>query len=182
MNLTTGMTTIVLPLIVIQRFGLSEAVVGLVFAVSGISGMASAFLFGRMDTRGREWSLLVWPIVTMAPVVALLLIAAGQSAFVPLGVALLAAESLLVGLLYGPIDIALFTVRQRRTDPAWMGRAFAVSMAFNFLGMPIGAAVAGLLADSSIELAIVTLGVGGALAAAASAAFLVPRSDPATRS
>ncbi|MEO7295913.1 MAG: MFS transporter [Candidatus Limnocylindria bacterium] len=180
-NLTTGMTTIVLPLIVIQRFGLNEAVVGLVFAASGISGMASAFLFGRMDTRGREWLLLVWPIVAMVPAVGLLLVAAGQSAFVPLGVAILVVQSLIVGLLYGPIDIALFTVRQRRTDPAWMGRAFAVSMAFNFLGLPIGAAVAGLLAESSIETAILILGVGGALAAAASAAFLIPRSDPAAR-
>jgi MFS family permease len=174
-NLSSGMTTIVLPLIVLERLGQSEAVVGLVFAVSGISGMASAFLFGRMDTRGREWSLLVWPIVALAPSVALLLLAAGLSASVPLALAVLAAESLIVGLLYGPIDIALFTVRQRRTDPAWMGRAFAVSMAFNFLGMPIGAALAGIMADSSIESAILVLGVGGALAAAAAAAFLVPR-------
>jgi MFS family permease len=178
-NLSSGMTTIVLPLIVLERLGQSEAVVGLVFAVSGISGMASAFLFGRMDTRGREWSLLVWPIVALAPSVALLLLAAGLSASVPLALAVLAAESLIVGLLYGPIDIALFTVRQRRTDPAWMGRAFAVSMAFNFLGMPIGAALAGIMADSSIETAILVLGVGGALAAAAAAAFLVPRVDSA---
>ena len=178
-NLTNGMTTIVLPLIVLERLGQNEAVVGLVFAVSGISGMASALLFGRMDTRGREWALLVWPIVALAPIVALLLLAAGQSDFVPLGLAILAAESLLVGLLWGPIDIALFTVRQRRTDRAWMGRAFAVSMAFNFLGMPIGAALAGLLADSSIEAAIVILGIGGSLAAAAAAAVLVPRTDPA---
>ena len=134
-----------------------------------------------MDTREREWSLLVWPIAALAPAVALLLVAAGQAAFVPLGLTLLAAESLLVGFLNGPIDIALFTVRQRRTDAAWMGRAFSVSMAFNFMGMPIGAAVAGILADRSIELAIVILGIGGALAAAASAAFLVPRIDPATR-
>ena len=179
-NLTSGMTTIVLPLIVLERLGQSEAVVGLVFAVSGISGVASAFLFGRVDTRGREWSLLVWPIVALAPSVALLLLAA-QATSVPIGLALLAAESLLIGLLYGPMDIALFTVRQRRTDRAWMGRAFAVSMAFNFTGMPIGAALAGLLADSSIEAAILALGVGGALAAAAAAAFLVPRTDPMAR-
>ncbi|MEJ7802735.1 MAG: MFS transporter [Candidatus Limnocylindria bacterium] len=180
-NLTNGMTTIVLPLIILDRFNLNEAVVGLIFAVSGISGVASAFLFGRMDTRGREWSLLVWPIVALAPTVALMLIAAGQSDIVPLGIALLVTYSLLLGFLAGPIDIALFTVRQRRTDPAWMGRAFAVSMAFNFLGMPIGAAVAGILADSSIESAILILGIGGALAAAASGALLVPRTDPATR-
>ena len=180
-NLTNGMTTIVVPLIVLERLGQSEAVVGLVFAVSGISGMASALLFGRMDTRGREWSLLVWPIVALAPIIALLLLAAGQSASVPLGLAILAAEMLLVGVLWGPVDIALFTVRQRRTDRAWMGRAFAVSMAFNFLGMPIGAALAGIIADSSIETAILILGIGASLAAAAAAAFLVPRADPVDR-
>ena len=178
-NLTNGMSTIVIPLIVLERLGQNEAVVGLVFAVSGISGMASALLFGRMDTRGREWKLLVWPLVAFAPIVALLLLAAGQSASVPVGLAILAIEALLVGLLWGPFDIALFTVRQRRTDRAWMGRAFAVSMAFNFVGMPIGAAVAGILADSSIEAAILILGVGGALAAAVAAAVLVPRTDPA---
>ncbi len=97
----------------------------------------------------------------------------------PLGLAVLVVEALLVGVLWGPMDIALFTVRQRRTDRAWMGRAFAVSMAFNFLGVPIGAAIAGILADSSIEAAIVVLGIGGSLAAAAAAAFLVPRTDPA---
>jgi predicted MFS family arabinose efflux permease len=139
--------------------------------------MASALFFGRMDSRGREWKLLVWPILAMAPTVAILLLAAGQSAFVPLGVLLLVIESLIVGFLYGPMDIALFTVRQRRTDPAWMGRAFAVSMAFNYLGLPVGAALAGILADRSIETAILVLGVGGALAAAAAAALLIPRSD-----
>jgi len=176
-NLAHGMTTIVLPLIILQRFGLSETVVGLVFAVSGVSGMASAFLFGRMDTRGREWSLLVWPMLALVPTVALLLVAAGQPP-VPIGLGLVVLEMLLVGLLVGPMDIALFTVRQRRTDPAWMGRAFSVSMAFNYVGVPVGAAVAGLLADRSIELAIVVLGIGGALASAIAAIALIPRTDP----
>ena len=176
-NLAHGMTTIVLPLIILERFELSEAVVGLVFAASGISGMASALLFGRMDTRGREWSLLVWPMLALVPTVALLLVAAGQPPL-PFGLGLLVLEMLLVGILVGPMDIALFTVRQRRTDPAWMGRAFSVSMAFNYVGMPIGALVAGLLADRSLEIAIVLLGIGGAAAATAAAAFLVPRTDP----
>ncbi|HEX5041019.1 MAG TPA: MFS transporter [Candidatus Limnocylindria bacterium] len=175
-NLAHGMTTIVLPLIILERFGLSEAVVGLAFAASGISGMISAFLFGRMDTRGREWSLLVWPMLALVPTVGLLLLAAGQAS-VGIGLALLLAEMLIVGLLIGPMDIALFTVRQRRTDPAWMGRAFSVSMAFNYLGVPIGAALAGIIADSSIETAIVLLGIGGAAASFAAAALLVPREE-----
>ena len=177
-NLAHGMTSIVIPLIVIGRFGLSEAVVGLVFAASGISGVTSAFAFGRMSTRGKEWSLLVWPMVALVPTVALLLVAAGQAS-VPFGLALLVIEMLLVGFLIGPMDIALFTVRQRRTDPAWMGRAFAVSMAFNYLGMPVGAALAGLLADRSIETAILVLGVGGSILAAIAAAALIPRHEPA---
>ena len=177
-NLAHGMTSIVIPLIVIGRFGLSEAVVGLVFAASGISGVTSAFAFGRMSTRGKEWSLLVWPMVALIPTVALLLLAAGQAS-VPLGLGLLVVEMLLVGFLIGPMDIALFTVRQRRTDPAWMGRAFAVSMAFNYLGMPVGAALAGLLADRSIETAILVLGVGGSILAAIVAAVLIPRHEPA---
>lgn len=177
-NLAHGMASIVIPLIVITRYGLSEAVVGLVFAASGVAGMVSAFAFGRMDTRGREWSMLVFPMVALVPVIALLLVAAGQAS-VPIGVGLLVVEMMLVGLLVGPMDIALFTVRQRRTEPAWMGRAFSVSMAFNYLGMPVGAALAGLLADRSIELAIVVLGIGGSILAAAAAAVLVPRTDPA---
>ena len=100
-NLAHGMTTIVLPLIVIERFGLSEAVVGVVFAASGISGVASAAFFGRVDSRGREWAMLVWPMVGLVPVVGLLLIAAGQAS-VPVGVALLVLEMLGVGLLLGP--------------------------------------------------------------------------------
>jgi predicted MFS family arabinose efflux permease len=179
-NLAHGMTTIVLPLLIIQRFGLSEAVVGLAFAASGVSGMVSAFLFGRMDTRGREWSLLVWPMLALIPTVGLLLLAATQAS-VALGLVIVIVEMVLVGVLIGPMDIALFTVRQRRTDPAWMGRAFAVSMAFNYVGVPIGAALGGLLADGSIEAAIVVLGIGGAVASFAAAALMVPRGEEPPR-
>ncbi|HEX2766408.1 MAG TPA: MFS transporter [Candidatus Limnocylindria bacterium] len=175
-NLTHGMMTIVLPIVIIQRYGLSEIVVGLVYAISGVAGMLSSLLFGRMDTRGREWSLLVWPQLALVPVAALLLVAVGLPPL-PVGLGLVIVEMALVGILIGPMDIGLFTVRQRRTDPAWMGRAFAVSMAFNYLGMPVGAALAGLLADRSVEGAILVLGIGGAVAATLAAYFLVPRTD-----
>ena len=46
------------------------------------------------------------------------------------------------------------------------------------MGVPIGAGLAGILAAQSLELAIVVLGIGAALAATASAAFLVPRQAP----
>ena len=179
LNLGWGMMTIVIPLVVLRVLGYGEAVVGFVFAASGVSGMISAILFGRLDTRGREWRMLVIPMALMAPLVALLLPAAGVLGPIApaTGLALLIVMMFLFGLLNGSMDIALFTVRQRRTDPAWMGRAFAVSMAFNFMGFPIGAAIAGVLVTVSLAAAI-WVGVVACLAAAAMAAVLVPVREP----
>jgi MFS family permease len=176
LNLYGGMQAIVIPLIVLDRLELPESVVGLLFALSGLTGMASAFLFGRMDTRGREWTMLVVPMLLTAPAVALLLAASAPETAVPTAVAILALSLGVTGFLNGPLDIALFTVRMRRTDPAWMGRAFAVSMAFNFSGYPVGAALTGSFAAASLEAAIV-LGIGACLAAAAIAAAQIPRDD-----
>lgn len=175
LNLAGGMATIAIPLILLDELGFGPTTVGLAFAVSGVTGMISAFLFGRMDTRGREWPMLWLPMLALTGSVALLLPAAGFFGPVaPLaGLALVAASQLLFGFLNGPLDIAMFTVRQRRTDPAWLGRAFAVSMAFNFMGFPIGAALAGALADVSLTAAII-MGIAACLTAAVLAAILVP--------
>jgi predicted MFS family arabinose efflux permease len=177
LNIAGGMITIVIPLIVLERLRAGEALVGVVFAISGVTGMVSAFWFGRQDTRGREWQLLVIPMLLVGPTLAILLVAAGAA---DPTVGLIAAALAMggYGLLQGPADIALFTVRQRRTDPAWMGRAFAVSMAFNFLGYPTGAAIAGVLAATSIESSII-VGVAAALLAAGLAATMIPRQDRA---
>ena len=149
------------------------------FAASGISGMISAFLFGRLDTRGREWTMIVVPMVLMAPLIALALPASGALGPISpeLGLGLLLVLMFLFGFVNGCSDIALFTVRQRRTEPAWMGRAFAVSMAFNFSGFPVGAAIAGALVTVSLA-ATIWLGVGACLLAAILAAVLVPRHEP----
>jgi len=179
-NLASGMTTIVIPLVVVRVLGAGTAVVGLVFAVAGVAGMASVLVFGRVDTRGRERPMIVIPLFLSAGAVALILPAAGAGG-VALGLAaglfFLAAHSLAIGLLQGPLDIALFTVRQRRTDPAWMGRAFAVSMAVNFMGFPIGAAAAGAIAAVSLP-AAVGLGVVACLVGGVLAAVMIPRRDP----
>ncbi len=92
----------------------------------------------------------------------------------------LALSLLLNGALNGPMDIGLFTMRQRRTDPAMLGRAFAVSMAFNFLGYPIGAAIGGLMATTSLDAAI-WLAVAASIVATIFAVVLIPRQDDARR-
>jgi len=173
MNVANGMVTIVVPLIVLERLEQGEAVVGILFALSGLSGMVAAFFVGRLDTRGREWSLLVWPSVAAIPLM-MLLVPSAMTDVALIGVALLAIHFAAMGVVWGASDIALFTVRQRRTDEAWMGRAFAVSMAFNFSGYPIGAAIAGAVASASLE-ATIGLGVLAALVSALIAAKGIPR-------
>ena len=178
LNVGWGVTTIVIPLLVIDRLGLPEWVIGMVYALSGVASMVSVFMFGRVDSRGREWQMLVYPMLPCAPLTALLLLAGSPLAVaVPLaGLAVMGISQFLLGLLGGPMDIALFTIRQRRTDPAWIGRAFAVSMALNFVGFPIGAALAGTLADISLELAILAA-VGASVVAVVFAVLFVPREE-----
>jgi MFS family permease len=185
-NLAGGMWTIVIPIVVVGVYGYSEAVVGLVFAASGVAGLVSTSLFGRVDTRGREWVMLVVPLLLFAPVVGLMLPAIG--AFGPIsseaGLLLLIASQTLIGLLAGPLDIALFTVRQRRTDPAWLGRAFAVSMAFNFVGYPIGSALTGAIVGGSSAPTVdalapaVWLGVLASILSGILAAVMIPARAP----
>ena len=176
-NVAFGMNTILIPVLVLRTLGGSELQVGLVFAVSGVSGMISALLFGRVDSRGREWRMLVVPMLLLVPAYALILPVASGAAMAPVGFVLLGVSSLVVGFLVGPMDIALFTVRQRRTDPAWMGRAFAVSMAFNFMGYPIGAAIGGVLVAISLTGAV-GFGVAALIAGCVLAATMVPRQAP----
>ncbi|MDP9483180.1 MAG: MFS transporter, partial [Chloroflexota bacterium] len=177
LNLAFGIMTIALPLIVLDVLRAGELAVGLVFGLSGVSGMVSALYFGRLDSRGREWRMLVLPMLAMAPIYLLMLpVAAGATGLI-LGFALLGASWLLIGFLNGPMDIALFTVRQRRTDPAWMGRAFAVSMAANFMGFPFGAAIGGGLAAISLPVSVL-VGTGLILAGAVLAITTIPRTDP----
>jgi MFS family permease len=162
LNLGNGILTITTPFIVLERLHLGPSAAGLVIAVQGVAGMVSAVVFGRNDSRNRERMMLAVPMVGTGIAIALLLVRPSLAALLfVMGV---------TGLFNGPIDIALFTLRQRRTDPAWMGRAFAVSMAINYMGVPIGSAVAGALAARSLEAAIalavaVCLIAGGAAAA-----------------
>jgi hypothetical protein len=111
----------------------------------------------------------------MAPAFALLLPAVGVFGSVDpsVGFALVVVAMGLYGIFDGLFGIAMFTLRQRATDPAWIGRAFAVSMAFNFAGFPIGAAIAGVLATRSLEVAV-WLAVGAAVLAALLTQALVP--------
>ncbi len=145
-NVAYGIFFITVPVIVLQQLNESTTFVGQLFALMGVTGFFSVLLFGRMRSAGREPYMLVGS--TVVQLVALLLMLARPE---PLALALAMAIS---GIAVGPFDIALFTLRQRSTDPAWLGRAFAVSMALNFAGFPVGSALGGALSASSTSLAL----------------------------
>lgn len=175
-----GVVSILVPLIVLRQLGGSELAVGLALAVSGVAAMCSSLLTGRIDSRGREVRLLVLPMLATAPVLLLLLVPAGElgAAQHLVGFGVVCVALFLVGLLEGPMDIGLFTLRQRRTPTLWIGRAFAISMAANGIGYPVGSAIAGVVSESSLPLAV-GLAALTCLLAAGLVAWLVPRSDPA---
>src|SRR5206468_7403144 len=73
LNLANGTLTIVVPLLVLQRFHLGQTIVGFVFALQGLSVVISAVIFGRHDTRDRERTMLAIPMMIMGGAIAMLL-------------------------------------------------------------------------------------------------------------
>ena len=145
-NLSWGILYIAIPVLVLDRLHSGPAAVGFLWGAMGTAGLVAALITGRISTRGRERQMMFGAI----------LVSAGAFAVLPFAgaIGVVAMVLIVVGAANGPLDIAMFTVRQRRTDPAWFGRAFAVSMSVNWVGTPIGAAFAGPLIGWSLNTAL----------------------------
>ncbi|HYV23342.1 MAG TPA: MFS transporter [Candidatus Bathyarchaeia archaeon] len=173
-NIANGLFYIGLPVFVLSRLGGGAAEVGQLFALMGVTAAVSVLFVGRVGTEGRERPFLAGAMVLTG-------IGYGAVLFSP-NLLLAALVMAVIGLATGPFDVVLFTLRQRRTDPAWLGRAFAVSMSLNFIGFPVGSAIGGAVAPISLELAFL-----GALAltmvAAVLAFALIPKehTEPVVR-
>jgi len=165
-NLGWGILLIAVPVLVLGRLHSGPATVGFLWGILGAAGLVSALLAGRMSSRGRERHLMVGASLISAAAVASLPFAPSLTA--------VAAAICVMGLANGPFDIGLFTLRQRRTDPAWFGRAFAVSMSINWAGSPVGSAVAGPIIGFSLN-----WGLWAAFAVMLLAAVLAVRAIPA---
>jgi MFS family permease len=155
-----GVLVVAVPVVLLEREGLGPGAVGLAWVVMAIAGGLAAFLFGGRDSVGRERTWMVLGMGVSAVGTLAMLLPAGPAAVV--------VTLALIGLMQGPIDIGMFTLRQRRTDPRWFGRAFAVSVALNSAGAPIAAILAGVVLEQSVEAAVAAaalLFAGGALLA-----------------
>ena len=166
-QVTWGVLVIVVPVFVTHRFadGLGKSVAGLAWAAMGLAGGVGALVAGRLRTAGRER-----PVMAIGMIVTALAAWPIAAAF---GLGGLVVGLMLAGLVAGPIDVSLLTLRQRRTDPAQLGRVLSVSMSLNTAGFPLGAALAGMLMTHSLAAPLVVAGLSSLLAAVAVAA--IPR-------
>ena len=171
-NLGSGVLYIALPVLVIDRLHGGPATVGLLWGAMGAGGLIAALAAGRFSSLGRERHMMVGAILVSGAAIGVLPFAGS--------IALVGLAAVVLGAANGPLDIAMFTLRQRRTDPAWFGRAFAVSMSVNYAGNPIGSALAGPLIGWSLDAAL-WFAVVISLVAAAFPLLLVPAREDLAR-
>jgi MFS family permease len=164
-NLGFGVLPVGIPVLVLRHLHGSAATVGQVFAVFGLAGLVTSLFIGRVNTEGRERLLIAGCIAIQSVTLALLALANSLPMVFVLGGIAGGAESI--------VNVGLFALRQRRTDPAWFGRAFAVSMSFNFAGVPIGSAISGPLLEHSLVLPLL-LGAGVSVVSVVAALVLIP--------
>jgi MFS family permease len=165
-NLGGGALVVALPVLVLDRLHAGPAVVGQVYAMFGVAGLVSAIVVGRLNSTGRERLMLAASQAINA--VAFVIMAFAGS------LAIVVISALLAGSVLGLGDVALFSLRQRRTDQAWFGRAFAVSMSLNYAGSPIGSALSGPIVARSVTLTFVLAAVVSVVAGAA-ALVMIPK-------
>jgi MFS family permease len=166
-NVASGILIVGLPILVLDRLHANAAFVGLLWALSALSGGVTALVAGHYGSQDRERGLIVAGMTVTAAALTVLTIA--PSMFVA------ALAMLMYGCAGGAIDIAMFSMRQRRTDPAWYGRAIAVSMSLNYTGSPLGSLAAGPLIGAGLGIAF-AVATGFSIAATLRARLLLPGS------
>ncbi|KWC18206.1 MFS transporter [Burkholderia ubonensis] len=164
-QVTWGALIVVVPTFVAEHFskGAASSITGLMWTAVGTAGGVGALLAGHLRTVDRECRIMA---VGMAVTATAAWPVAGE-----FGLGGLVAALIVVGIASGPIDVALLTLRQRRTDPRQLGRVMSISMSLNVAGFPIGSAIAGTLTATSSSAALMMAGIASAMAALATSAI-----------
>ena len=130
---------------------------GLLWAVAGFGGGIGALLAGHLRTAGRERAVMAAGMIATA-------LACPLAGF---GLSGLLLGLPLAGVLAGAVDVSLLSLRQRRTEPAELGRVMAVSISLNVAGFPLGSAIAGASITHSVAATFAAAGIAAALGAVA---------------
>ncbi len=171
LNLGFGILLVAIPVLVLQQLHGNPALVGGLWASYGLASVVSAMVAGRISSEGRERVVMIVCEVVGGTAMVLLAFA---------GNVWLAAVALVIaGLANGPFDVSMFSMRQRRTDPTWYGRAFAVSMGLNWAGQPVGSALSGPLIHLGLTVAFLVAAAVSMLAAGL-VWWVIPAEDAGT--
>lgn len=173
MNIGFGILGVAMPVLVLSQLHQGAATVGVMYAVMGAAGLVASAAAGRVPSEHREVWFVVGGGVLSGVAMAAMLLAAGVGG----GLLVVGLGMAVFGISQGPYDIGMFSLRQRVTAPAWMGRAFAVSMSLNFIGMPVGSALAGPVVDHSLTIAFAAAVLVDVAAAVAAWLMLRPRAS-----
>jgi len=169
-----GVLVVAVPVTVLHELGagpIADSVTGGLWAIAGLAGAVGALCTGQLRTIQRERRFIV--IGTLATAVAIYPISA------ILGLVGLTLGLALVGFFAGPIDVGLLSLRRRRTEASWFGRALAVSWSLNMSGLPLGSALAGLLVTQSLPTAFAVAAIASALSGVAAYALVPAHPDKA---
>jgi len=164
-NVPFGILTVAIPYLAIHDLHWNAGNIGTLWSVAGIASIVAGVSVGRFNSEGRERRILF---------LGLAISASGAICFVFQTPIALFVGMILFGLAAGPIDIGLFALRQRKTDPRWLGRVMTVSMSLNFIGNPIGSAIAGPILEWSIT-ATLLLAAGIAVSGCFMPYLAIPR-------
>jgi MFS family permease len=164
-KLGTGVMAIVMPVVLLERLQAGPAVVGIAWGVSAASQFVGALVMGRLESGPRDRILIAGSFIAYGAALGLFL--------APPSIPLVLLAMVLTGALNAPSGVTMFTMRQRRTDPAWTGRAFAISMSLSFAGYPLGSVIAGAFAEQSVAGPIL-FGMATCVLAGLLALWLIP--------
>lgn len=175
-QISWGVLVVVVPVAVTRALGSTanaDMVVGALWSGCGIAGALGALVTGNVPLIGRGRQMIVFCFAAIAVAIYPL-----SASFGLLG---LAAGLTVMGLFEGPADVALLTLRQRRTEPQWLGRVLTVSMCLNVSGLPLGSVIGGWLVTYSLDFALIVAAMAS-LTAAVGAFLLIPAAGESSHS
>ncbi|MCG5486121.1 MAG: MFS transporter [Sinorhizobium meliloti] len=172
-QLTWGALCVAVPVYVANRYAtaVASSVTGLLWAMTGIAGGVGALVAGHMRMTGRERYFIATGMIVNA--------LAAWPVSAEFGIGGLAIGLILSGMMSGPIDVALLSMRQRCTDPQQLGRIMSISMSLHRTGFPLGSAIAGMVITKSLSATFVLAGIASVVAAIATVSIPTDTAPPA---
>lgn len=134
--------------------------IGLFFALQAAIGSIGVAFAGRVARRLALGTMYIIGLVMLGGGFLVVALMGSWFAVIPAGIAI-------TGVTW--VNVSLVTMRQKLAPPEQMGRVIAASRTLAWAGLPIGAAMGGIIAE---EVGIVPVYLGGSIGVLLVAAFL----------